>query len=105
MDLTRVWESNRHTLELRPADEEWMQPHWRMLVPVSRRKKDCELPLIDGNKEKPLVIVVEFSDVFEELRPDQADFEDFFGSLSRSLVGYTDFHIYDAIQKRSSSPW
>ena len=105
-DLMRVWESNRHTIGRGPDDVEWTVGYWRMLIPVSHRKTPRELPTVNGKLEKPFVLVIEFSDVFEPLPPGQQPaFEDFFGRLARQVVGYTDDYVYDAIQRRSSSPW
>ncbi|MDR5645489.1 patatin-like phospholipase family protein [Burkholderia cenocepacia] len=105
-DLTRVWEANDYLLDRHLADDEWKDDYWRMLVPVSHRVKVDELPVVNGKREKPFVVVVEFSDVFRPIESrEEQGFEEFFDGLGDQVVGYTNGLVYDAVQRRSSSPW
>jgi NTE family protein len=102
--LQVAWNENTVILKQYEENKSWQRPFWRILVPISHREENEQLPRIEGQFERPLILVIE-TDAQLDMSNEQL-VNDFVSEFNETVVGFADdYRLYDAVQRSTSSPW
>ncbi|MCG5076357.1 patatin-like phospholipase family protein [Paraburkholderia tagetis] len=106
--LSEAWESNQYSLEkfTQAGGSIWTGPYWRLVVPVSARTDPDVVPLVDGQRERPLVFIIEF-EATPRTDPDtSAQFTQAVGAIAPGVIAYSQEQgLYSVVQRVTSTPW